>query len=463
ADTLSGTTTVYPRSDGPAAGWSFPGWYRTIRVAPDGQSALAFTDDAPLSSSDERKTPIFIHARADGTTAMITIGDLASRNMPVTASHYLAFSDLSETDAGWLVRLPDGGGRIVAWADGAIDYNPSPRTLYRPGRQGFEHYIAAARTQLERSQCVTYRILYDGAVSRSWRSHPIYGSFIGPVYPIPRLPDTYMDGCVYATPDNQIDVITIHHRDDGPGQALDPEYDTPYFEANGPLYGIVPIDASASADNANVENDGRAITMIVNRSPGVGSKEVVFDRFWNSPITDPHGEKGHGVAVWRTLQLSSPAFGSQELAAMLETLDEQWASDAKIWDGTRKRNVFTEQSDGVGYWEQVTSHNAPMIVMAYRNGTDVTGRIFRWNSDAPYTCYSGTLTSDGRVVIGRERTISPLDKNANAEIVRNATIDLNSFGPMRLPPAVKVAEIERLAPHESVVANCRMALKMAPL
>ena len=232
ADVESDTTTIYRKNNGPERGWTIPGWHRNVLVHEYGQSALILTDNAPLASSDSRSMPVFIFAAKGEELKTITVGDLGNLKLPKTASYFLVYKSLSDAHFGWLVRFPNGQARTISAHDGKINFNPSPRDLYKPGRQGFDHFFKEAREQLENGHCVTYSTFFENSHSRSWRPDARFGTFVGPHYPIPRLPDAYMDGCVYALPDNQITDITVYHRDAGQRQPLDPVYDMPFFRCS---------------------------------------------------------------------------------------------------------------------------------------------------------------------------------------------------------------------------------------
>ena len=461
SDVERNITTIARAGDGFKSDWSVPGWYRDVRIGKNGQSALLLTDDAPLAGSDDGDTAVFLFARKGEDPKPVTVEDMGLTDMPQTALHHLIYSSLSDGHHGWLVRLPDGKAITISFYDGNIDFIPSPRDLYEPGRQGFDHFFAEAREQLESGHCVTYRTFHDHSYSRSWRADPRFGIFVGPRFPIPRLPDEYMDGCLYALPDNQITDVTIYHRDAGARQPFDPVYDMPYFDAHGPLYGIIPIAASAGADSNAADDPGSDhITLTINHSPGVGTKDWAYETVWDSPVINPYDKDsadGAGVAYWRNLSLSSPMHSSEQLASMLESLRGRWAGNAREWGNTSKINRFTEMPEGIGYLEQVFADGGPQIVMAHRHGREVAGQLFIWESDAPFVCFAGTLDRDGLVVAGRSRVIAPLSDREFA-VKKGEAIGLSQFGPMRPPPPEKVAHIEKFVPAETALANCRAAL-----
>ena len=463
SDVGRNVTTIARAGSGFNSEWSVPGWYRDVRISKNGQSALLLTDNAPLAGSQDRKTVVFLFAQKGQDPKPITVGDMGLTDMPQTASHFLVYDSLSDGHYGWLVRLPDGKPITISFHDGDINFTPYPRDLYEPGRQGFDHFFAEARAQLESGHCVTYRTFYDHSYSRSWRADPRFGTFVGPHFPIPRLPDAYMDGCIYALPDNQITDVAIYHRDAGARQPLDPVYDRPYFDAHGPLYGIIPIAASAGVDSNPADiRDADHITLTINHSPGVGTKEWAYKNVWDRPVIDPYdngSSNGTGVAYWRNLNLSSSRHWSQQLAAMLETLRGRWAGNARDWSNTSKLNRFTEMPEGIGYLEQVSADGGPQIVMAYRQVREVTGKIFTWETDAPYVCFAGTLDNDGLVVAGRSRVIAPLG-DREFPIKKGDTIGLDHLGPMRTPPPDKIANIEQYSPHEEAGSVCRKALEL---
>ena len=115
--------------------------------------------------------------------------------------------------------------------------------------------------------------------------------------------------------------------------------------------------------------------------------------------------------------------------------------------------------EGIGYMEQVFGEGGPQIVMAYREGKQVTGQIFQWSSDAPYVCFAGTLDQDGLVVAGRSRIIAPLGDRIYL-LNKGDTVGLNRYGPMRAPPPEKVAEIEQHLSAEGMTRHCREVLEL---